>query len=403
MKKITLTVGLYLSMLAAAVSQNADSTQYHDRKLKIDEINLVSSYYVQDGNNASVTGGTGTEWLSNIGNSIDIKLSKWTKRNRQHSLSLDFNIDYYTSASSDNIDPKTISSASRADLHIYPSVAWAMKDAQKHYTVGASVALSHEWDYRSYGGSLSFSKSSKNENTEVSLKLSTFLDQVLLILPVELRGINATTKLPLTTVGSGANIQSRNTFGATLTWSQVINRNLQIAVLLDPSYQDGLLSTPFHRVYYTNSTVTTEKLPTSRLKVPIGIRASYFLGDQVIIRGFYRYYQDNWGMKAHTVNMEVPYKITPFISVSPFYRFSYQTAVSYFAPYQIHQTSDVFYSSDYDLSQFGSHFVGAGFRYAPPNGVMGIKQFSMIELRYGHYYRTTSLLANIVSLQAKFK
>ncbi len=403
MKKITLTVGLYLSMMASAMSQSADSTEYHDRKLKIDEINFVSSYYVQDGSKAAVTGGIGSEFLTNFGSSIDVKMSKWTKRNRQHSLTLDCNIDYYTSASSDNIDPRTISSASRSDIHVYPSVAWAMKDERHHYNVGASASYSHEWDYRSYGGSLSFGKSSKNENTELTLKLSAFIDQVLLILPVELRGLDAKTLLPLTTVGSGALIQGRNTFGATLTWSQVVNRNFQVAVLLDPSYQDGLLSTPFHRVYFSNSAVTTEKLPSSRFKAPIGIRTSYFLGDNVIIRGFYRYYQDNWGMKAHTVNLEVPYKITPFVSVSPFYRFNYQTGVNYFAAYQVHKTSDMYYSSDYDLSPFGSHFVGTGFRYAPPGGVMGIKSFNMIELRYGHYIRTTNLVANIISLQAKFK
>jgi Protein of unknown function (DUF3570) len=423
MKKLTITVGLYLGMMSAVFAQKADSS-YHDRKLKIDEINLVSSYYQQDGNKSAVTGGLGTEWLNNLGNSIDLKLSKWTKRNRQHSLSLDFNIDYYTSASSDNIDPSTTSGASRADLHFYPSIAWNMKDEKRHFNMGASGAYSIEWDYRSYGGSVSFSKASKNENTEISFKANAFLDEWLIILPSEFRGTTTQpqggrpprpgqsnpTPLPTgvrigsTLVGNGAQIQPRNTFGASLTWSQVINRNLQISLMVDPSYQEGLLSTPYHRVYLSDNTVNVEKLPTTRFKLPVSIRASYFLGDKVIIRSFYRFYQDDWGMKGHTVNLEVPYKITPFVSVSPYYRYNYQTAISYFAPYQAQRANLNYYSSDYDLSEFGSHFFGSGFRYAPPNGVMGISRFNMVELRYGRYNRgATGLVANIISLQMKIK
>ncbi len=73
--------------------------------------------------------------------------------------------------------------------------------------------------------------------------------------------------------------------------------------VVEPSYQEGLLSTPYHRVYFTDGTLKVEKLPGTRAKLPIGLRASYFLGDRFIIRSFYRYYQDNWGMKAHTVSL----------------------------------------------------------------------------------------------------
>ena len=41
------------------------------RKLKIEEINLVSSYYTQNGSNAAVTGGIGSEKLTDIANVFD--------------------------------------------------------------------------------------------------------------------------------------------------------------------------------------------------------------------------------------------------------------------------------------------------------------------------------------------
>ena len=63
MRKICLTVvGLFVMMLHAFSQYRAkDTTVYESKPLKVDEINIVSSYYNQDGNHSAVTGGIGTE------------------------------------------------------------------------------------------------------------------------------------------------------------------------------------------------------------------------------------------------------------------------------------------------------------------------------------------------------
>ena len=81
-----------------------------NRKLKFEEINFVSGYYHQNGNNSAVTGGIGTEKLTDFANNIELKLSKYDRKDRKHTLALTAGIDHYTSASSDKIDPYTISS-----------------------------------------------------------------------------------------------------------------------------------------------------------------------------------------------------------------------------------------------------------------------------------------------------
>jgi len=50
-------------MMLHAFSQSTakDSSAYKTRPLKVDEINIVSSYYAQDGNHSAITGGIGTE------------------------------------------------------------------------------------------------------------------------------------------------------------------------------------------------------------------------------------------------------------------------------------------------------------------------------------------------------
>lgn len=74
-----------------------------------------------------------------------------------------------------------------------------------------------------------------------------------------------------------------------------------------------------------------------------------------------------------------------------------------FAGYKQHAAGETYYTSDYDLSKFDSHFIGAGIRLVSPDGILGIGNFNTIEVRYGHYSRQTGLVSNIVSLNAKFK
>ena len=174
-------------------------------------------------------------------------------------------------------------------------------------------------------------------------------------------------------------------------------------LLTDVVHQQGFLSLPFYRVYFLDGSVHQEKLPDRRLKIPIGFRANYFLGDRFVIRTYYRYYKDDWGVSSHTVNLEIPVKLTPFLSISPFYRYYNQTAVDYFKPYGVHTAQDQFYTSNYDLSKFNSNFFGAGIRLSPPKGVLGIQRLNMLELRYGHYTKNIAMNANIVSVNLKFK
>ncbi|MCB0493344.1 MAG: DUF3570 domain-containing protein [Cyclobacteriaceae bacterium] len=393
MVRIPLTIiGLYMCVVSAfsQTPTELDSASYKSRKLKFEEANFVTSYYHQEGNNSAVTGGIGTEKLTDISNTIDLKLSKYDNHNRLHSYNFELGFDTYTSASSDKVDPNTISSASSGDQRFYPSASWNITNEVKGQSFGANIAVSSEYDYLSFGGGLNASKNSKDNNRQVGLKIQAFIDQVSIIYPIELRPSPYSTK-------------SRNSFSSSLTLSQIINRRLQVAMILDLAYQNGFLSLPFNRVYFSDNSLRVEKLPDTRFKVPIGFRANYFLGDRYIVRAFYRYYQDDWGMQAHTANIETSIKLSPFISVSPFYRFHTQSAIDYFSPYQTHNVSNEFYSSDFDLSKLESHSGGIGFRAVSADGILGITRLNMIEIRFDHYNRSTGLASNIISLHAKFK
>jgi len=402
MKKICLSVtGLVLTFFAAYSQPVArDSSTYRRRKLTFEEVNLVSSYYRQDGDHAAVTGGSGTQKLSDISNSIEIKLSRWGKKEVKHTYDLEVGIDHYSSASSDMINPATISSASHADTRIYPSLNWTAENEKKGSSVSAGVMLSSEFDYTSIGFNAGLSKKTRNRMGEFSARGQVYLDRLKYIIPVELRPPGSQND---DEDEDDYSSKSRNSYSGSVSWSQIINKQFQVMFIADIVHQQGYLGLPFHRVYLNDHSVHIENLPDSRTKVPVGIRASYFAGDRFILRGFYRYYQDNWDLQAHTFELETTFKASPFVSVTPFYRFYDQTAVKYFAPINSHTAGDQYYTSNYDLSKFTSHFFGAGFRFMPEKGVFGIQRLNMLELRFGHYTRSDGLNSNIISLHLKGK
>lgn len=377
---------------------------YNPRRLHIDEIDLISSYYWQNGDHSAVTGGIGSEHVTDISNGLDLNLVWLNNKLNKNTLSVGFGFDYHTAASQAWV---SATGASKADgTRIYPSLDWTVENDKKGSSFGIGAYYSGEYNYQSLGADLHFSQKTADKSGEFTAKFQGYFDQVKLIYPSELIPASTTTVITSASgVGHNANIPSspRTTLSGSFSYSQIINPRLQIMFLADVVTQHGYLGLPFHRVYFKTGIDSVEKLPSSRFKLPVGFRLNYFLGDNIIIRSYYRYYADNWGIRSNTAGIEIPYKITPFFSISPFYRFYQQSAAKYFAPYEAHSQTDEYYTSNYEYSKFQSSFFGVGFRIVPPKGVFGMQAFHELEIRYGHYTQTTDLVSDVVSLNLSFK
>lgn len=420
MKKLSLTVlGLYLGVLAAFSQNTGDSASYKNRKLTMEDINIVSGYYTQNGNHSAVTGGIGTQQVTDISNTIDLKLVNYDLFNRKHSYNIELGIDHHTAASAAYV---SVTGASQTGgTRFYPSFNWQVENPEKRSTFGLGASYSGEYTYHSFGLNVLYAKKSKNENREFTFRGNLFLDAVKMVEPSELRPTTSASDnggyIPTSASGrilrggyletsassSGLPASPRTTFDASFALSQVVNKRMEVTFLTDGVAQTGYLGLPFYRVYFNDGSVHMENLPDHRLKLPIGMRQNYFLGDRFIIRSYYRYYMDDWGVRSHTVSLETPVKITPFVSVSPFYRYYIQSAAEFFAPYRAHTANDQYYSSDYDYAAFSSNYEGLNVRIAPPNGVLGARAFSALELRYGHYRQTTGLVANSITMNLTIK
>ncbi len=367
------------------------------------EITFLTSYYMQDGNHSPVTGGEGTEKLTNIAPSLILNIPIDTV----HSLSLSGGVDYYSSASSDNINnpylsENHVSSASANDTRTYFTLGYKNKHSKSNTTTGVSIGGSIEHDVASIQVGASFEKSSKDHNRAISMKASYYYDDWSLIYPVELRNGEQ----------QHLSTNTRHTANLSTTGSFVLSKKMQVAATLDVVYQHGLLSTPFHRIYFQDyAGVRVEQLPGYRFKLPVGLRLNYSITDWLKLRSHYRFYWDSWAMIGNTIKVEFPIKIADVVRLYPFYRFHHQTGTKYFKKHGQHISTDEFYTSDYDLSELTSHKYGLGISITPVFGIFRwkgpfrkkkVNMLKSIDLRYARYNRSDGLNANVWTVGINF-
>ena len=414
-----------------------DSTQvYKKRVLESTEIDIISSYYAQDGENAAVSGGIGSEKLTDATGAIIISIPL----NDDDVLAIDAGISAYTSASSSNVNPfdtretagpfTASSGASSSDTWTNFTVNYSHSSDDRNNIVSAKASVSSEYDYFSVGFGGGFSKSFNEKNTELGINANVYIDSWSLIYPTELRpfapegnglgnrlfgGGNAITgnKNYAPSFETFSN-KGRNSYALGLTFSQILSQRAQAAFMLDVVKQQGLLSTPFQRVYFSDVPDSfieefhladdIERLPDNRLKLAMGSRVNFYINEFLVLRTFYRYYTDDWGIDSHTATIELPIKISGSFTLYPSYRFYNQSAADYFAPYEQHLSTEAFYTSDYDLSDYNANQYGFGITYTDIFTRFEIRKFGLksIDLKYNYYKRNTGLHSGIISAGLKF-
>jgi hypothetical protein len=495
MKKYIVVSLLFFVALSSA--QTKDTIVYKKRVLETTEVDFLSSYYKQDGVHSSVSGGMGSEDLSDFASNIVISVPI----NADDILTIDVGISAYTSASSSNINPffssrvnggsnnddddrmsnnrtssywqsataasggnisgnsttigtpwQASSGASASDVLALLVANYAHSSDDRNFNWNADVAFSNEYDYTSIGFGGGVAKLFNNKNSEVSLKANVYLDQWRPIYPTELSeyakyGLNfassgyfsgitiynengsSATETYLPSKFSKIDNVNRNSYSASFGYSQVATKNLQFSLFFDLIQQQGLLSTPYHRIYFADKTnfyvgnnqyINTyesssntgvyrladdiERLPDSRTKVPVGARLNYYLNETITLRTYYRYYWDNWDITSHTASIEMPIKLNDKFTVFPMYRYYTQQQSKYFAPFDKHISTEQYYTSDYDLSTFDANQFGFGLNYVDIFTNFKISKFGLknVDFRFNNYVRSDGLKANIASIGFKF-
>ncbi len=402
---------LFIILFSATIFAQDSTSTYKKRVLEAPEVDFLVSYYSQDGENAAVSGGIGTEKLTDFTPTIVVAIPL----NDDDVLTIDAGVSAYTSASSSNIDPfdsdspadpfVASSGASASDLWAGGNFSYSHSSDDRNDIVSAKVSVSSEYDYFSLGFGGSYTKLFNEKNTEVSVHANVYLDTWKLLYPIELRESSNFI---------GLDKKNRNSYSLGFGFSQILSKNLQGMLSLDLVQQQGLLSTPFQRVYFSDFpdrfrenfqlADDIERLPDTRFKTAVGGRLNYFINEMFVLRTYYRYYFDDWGIASHTASIEVPIKITDKFTLYPSYRFYNQTAADYFYPYETALSTYEFYTSDYDLSEFSANQFGFGVGYTDIFAKLKLARFGLksIDLKYDYYKRDSGLHYSLISAGFKF-
>ncbi len=412
-----------------------DSTRvYKKRVLESIEVDFLTSYYAQDGDNAAVSGGIGTEELTDVTGTFVVSIPL----NDDDVLTIDAGVSAYTSASSSNIGPfddgsadpfQASSGASSSDIWANLTGSYSHSTDSRNNIWSAKIAISSEYDYFSAGIGGSYTKLFNEKNTELSINANVYIDTWNAIYPTELRpfgengnGLN-TSLFAQNTITGNTNYKplfsefkdvGRNSYSLGFGFSQILHKNVQGSLALDFVHQKGLLSTPFQRVYFSDVADSyidnfhladaVERLPDSRFKLAVGGRLNWYLNEILTVRTFYRYYADDWGISSHTASIEVPVKITDKFTLYPSYRFYNQSAADYFRPYESALSTDEFYTSDYDLSEYSANQFGFGVSYTDIFAKAHIWKLGLksIDLKFYQYDRDISFSSRILTAGFKF-
>ncbi len=430
LSKIISLVFILICALTFAQAQDAPET-YKKRVLETTEVDFLTSYYSQDGENAAVSGGIGTEELTDVTGTFIVSIPL----NDDDVLTIDAGVSAYTSASSSNVDPFdgnaranafiASSGASKSDTWVNFTGSYNHSSEDRNDIYSAKVSVSSEYDYFSLGFGGSYSKLFNEKNTELNINANVYFDSWNAIYPIELRpfGTNGigffrpdeiTGNTDYSPIFSEFDNEDRNSYSLGLGFSQILHKNVQGLLSLDVVRQQGLLSTPFQRVYFSDVADSfiedfhladdTERLPDNRFKVALGGRLNWYLNEMVTLRTYYRYYFDDWGINSHTASVEIPVKLSNMFTVYPSYRFYNQSAADYFAPYEVHLSTSEFYTSDYDLSEYTSSQFGLGASYTDIFTKLHVWEFGLksIDLKFYNYNRNTSFSSLMVTAGFKF-
>jgi hypothetical protein len=501
MKKIIILVALFIPFIGFS---QTTTNEYKKRVLETAEVDLVTSFYSQDGDNAAVTGGIGTEKLTDLATSFTVSIPL----NDNDVFTVDATISAYTSASSSNLNPFDASGsgigydddyendrdknfikntnsiaatsgasspvlsnntlvsggaspwyestgASRSDVWVNGTFDYHHSSEDRNTILNANVSFASEYDYSSFGFGGGLTKLFNEKNTEIGLKSSVYLDNWSPVYPTEINSyLTANQNINNgffsgvdilnqngniidkngTTVWSPINTtlvenNSRNTYSLSVSFSQILTKKMQVSIFFDLVKQEGWLANPMQRVYfadkanyyigsasniqnYTSPTNTNvfqladdiERLPNSRLKLPIGLRLNQYINEIITLRTYFRYYYDDWGIESSTAEIELPIKLSDKFTFYPSYRYYNQTAADYFAPYEQHTSTEEFYTSDYDLSEFNANQFGIGFSYTDIFTKRHIWKLGLksVDIKYNYYERNTGLNAGIISAGFKF-
>ncbi len=132
--------------------------------------------------------------------------------------------------------------------------------------------------------------------------------------------------------------------------SRIISKNAIVRFGLSYTYRDGFLTDPYKK---------NDRRPDEREEWVLGTGyRQYFIWPDGALQADYRYFDDDWGVASHTLDLAWHQNLGERTQLIPFLRYYSQSEADFFA--NVAATDQRYFADDYRLSAFGA--VSGGLR-----------------------------------------
>jgi len=228
-----------------------------------------------------------------------------------------------------------------------------------------SASFSREYDWQSLSAGYTYKQDTKFKDTTYMLGTSLTSDAISPVggAPIAL----ATMKAPGDNSSKAAD-ESRSTVDLIAGITKILNRKTITQLNLSISQSSGYHNDPYKIVSLIDPisglpTSNAEKYiyesrPDSRQRQIIYWKIARHLTEDVINIA-YRYYQDDWGINSHTIDLKYRYELSAKNFLQPHIRFYSQTAADFYRhSLKDNEALPEFVSADLRLAEFNTVTIG---------------------------------------------
>jgi hypothetical protein len=257
---------------------------------------------------------------------------------------------YVDMVSSASIDVMTTASPYKEERR-QGGLGFDMLNGKSQYSV--SYTNSDENDYTANTATFDFSQDLFGDLTTVSFGYSQGWDQV------RKRGDNAFSQ----------DVNRRN---YRVGLSQIITPTLMAGINYELITDEGFLNNPYRSVRYLDPTSAKgysyepERYPRTHTSNAIALNARYYLPYRAALHGEYRYYTDDWGINANSIEVGYTQPWGKQWIFEAGLRWYGQSAADFYSDLFPRRNAQNFLARDKELSTFTSEMLTLGVTYELP-------------------------------------
>ncbi len=159
--------------------------------------------------------------------------------------------------------------------------------------------------------------------------------------------------------GASSKVKKRdlNVVNLEIGYTQILNRTSVLKGSIYMIDEDGYLSNPYMRVvinYNSSPTIAQEQKPDTRRAYGVSLEYTKALTQRVSSIISYRFYDDNWDITSHTIDLRTNYEWSNKTTIGIDFRAYTQTKAKFYSDKKIYFTNQKYASSDRRMSDFAS-------------------------------------------------